>query len=802
MPVYEEELFVKISILSILDYVDELIIIDNNSTDKSREIISNIASDKIKFSMVNTMDTLDVIMNKAIAEATHDWILRWDADFIAYGPGDEHQFSDLITLANEKETEGYVGIFLYSLDLYGDVRHTFKNKIFKKNGYLMKKECVKYLPSTQYAYEVKFAVDKKILYFNEPTTDMFYYVSMTNCKYTEKIFYNIFKSQYWSWLATQTKKIPFMEYFETVRQKQYTSSLKWVEHSICNEAVKHGYEVPKILDLDKHISDPMFLIRYAEIPYRDYPHYFINLNKAKKITSRKNSRSASINNFEITLIILVRNTEQYLSECLESVFTQTSTRWKIIIVNDGSNRGPLDIKQYVSDQYQEFLSQITVFNLPEWGGLIKAHKLAMMNVQTDIIGILDSDDMLEPEAVDSVLQIYNATKEEIFVYSNFWYCDYNMTKLRGGYCSPVTTTLLNDRCANHFRTFKVKHYYMTAGYDNDLLFGSEDQDILFQLEKFARPVFLPKFLYLYRSTNPTSISRMKTLSEFSMYISIIKNIIRRHDYFEPRLVIYSTRPEDIKEYIGCRSYSSKGDSKIVLNFAKYYFEIWSRDIFVCSINYEANKRFLKEHINDNNMLVDMRWSDNNTWVLHEITPNEDEINDVKLSQYTTFTPNQYFGGIYYIGGDEKYCQINFAYHKMSSFEEVVKHAKVNEYKKILIINKPVRQQMEFKKLFNDLIRNIPYDWNMLYLSKAFAKVDNVSNTKSNIIQTAVADDFVAIGFDNSVFEDIPIIGRILKLADKNIPETGNIKGTMNIKKLQKHIHRSYGYIHPLLIDNK
>ena len=42
------------------------------------------------------------------------------------------------------------------------------------------------------------------------------------------------------------------------------------------------------------------------------------------------------NNYKISIVIPVYNTEKYLEDCLESIRTQTFTNYELILVDDGS----------------------------------------------------------------------------------------------------------------------------------------------------------------------------------------------------------------------------------------------------------------------------------------------------------------------------------------------------------------------------------------------------------------------------------------------------------------------------------
>ncbi len=103
----------------------------------------------------------------------------------------------------------------------------------------------------------------------------------------------------------------------------------------------------------------------------------------------------------ITLIIPVYNVERYLKECLDSAVGQTYDNLKIIIVDDGST----DSSGAVCDEYAAKYPHITMFHTPN-GGLAAARNLGLDNLDplTEYVAFLDSDDWLEPEALQRLLE--------------------------------------------------------------------------------------------------------------------------------------------------------------------------------------------------------------------------------------------------------------------------------------------------------------------------------------------------------------------------------------------------------------
>lgn len=98
-----------------------------------------------------------------------------------------------------------------------------------------------------------------------------------------------------------------------------------------------------------------------------------------------------------SIIIPVYNVETYLRECLDSVLAQTFTDWGAVCVDDGSTDGSAAIL----DDYASHDSRFHVVTQPN-GGLSAARNTGLDHAQGDYILFLDSDDWLEPSALESL----------------------------------------------------------------------------------------------------------------------------------------------------------------------------------------------------------------------------------------------------------------------------------------------------------------------------------------------------------------------------------------------------------------
>ena len=85
-----EEALVSLSLRSFLDFGDELVVVDNGSTDHTIEIVTDLASqypDKIRF--FHRPELPDLYHNRqfALEQSRYEWIMRADSDFVAYTAG-------------------------------------------------------------------------------------------------------------------------------------------------------------------------------------------------------------------------------------------------------------------------------------------------------------------------------------------------------------------------------------------------------------------------------------------------------------------------------------------------------------------------------------------------------------------------------------------------------------------------------------------------------------------------------------------------------------------------------------------
>ena len=102
---------------------------------------------------------------------------------------------------------------------------------------------------------------------------------------------------------------------------------------------------------------------------------------------------------KVSLIVPVFNAEKYIRECLDSLVSQTMRDIEIVCVNDGSTDSSLAILA----EYAQHDARVRVFSQPN-GGLSVARNAGLREVSGEYLLFMDSDDRLEPTAVERLYE--------------------------------------------------------------------------------------------------------------------------------------------------------------------------------------------------------------------------------------------------------------------------------------------------------------------------------------------------------------------------------------------------------------
>lgn len=110
---------------------------------------------------------------------------------------------------------------------------------------------------------------------------------------------------------------------------------------------------------------------------------------------------------KISTIVPVYNTEKYVGCCIESIISQTYPDWELILVDDGSTDGSLNIME----SYAKKDSRINVIHQENAGPGI-ARNSGIVQATGEYIVFIDSDDVIRPDYFE---KLSKETADVIFI---------------------------------------------------------------------------------------------------------------------------------------------------------------------------------------------------------------------------------------------------------------------------------------------------------------------------------------------------------------------------------------------------
>src|SRR6266853_4979230 len=105
----------------------------------------------------------------------------------------------------------------------------------------------------------------------------------------------------------------------------------------------------------------------------------------------------------VSVVTPVYNGESYLRECIESVLTQTYTRWEYVIVNNCSTDRTLEIAQ----EYAARNPRIRVHSNQRFASVIENHNISLRQIspQSKYCKVVFADDWLFPNCLMEMVKV-------------------------------------------------------------------------------------------------------------------------------------------------------------------------------------------------------------------------------------------------------------------------------------------------------------------------------------------------------------------------------------------------------------
>lgn len=128
----------------------------------------------------------------------------------------------------------------------------------------------------------------------------------------------------------------------------------------------------------------------------------------------------------VSIIIPCYNQGKFLEETLNSVYNQKYQNWECLIINDGST----DDTEVIGKKWSSFDKRFKYF-FKENGGLSSARNFGILNSKGDWLQLLDSDDLIEENKIESQIQMVNHFQADILISGyRYFYSEEGISKLR------------------------------------------------------------------------------------------------------------------------------------------------------------------------------------------------------------------------------------------------------------------------------------------------------------------------------------------------------------------------------------
>jgi glycosyltransferase involved in cell wall biosynthesis len=225
----------------------------------------------------------------------------------------------------------------------------------------------------------------------------------------------------------------------------------------------------------------------------------------------------------VSILMTLYNRARWVEAAARSVLAQTEQDLELVVVDDGSTDGSLDVARRLA----EGDPRMRVFAEPHRGvvGTLKrAHELT----HGGLIGWVDSDDLLVADAVSKCRAVLDARPEIGVVYSDHVEIDEAGRVTREGTRSKVPYArdgLLTNLMTFQFRLFRRSVFDACGGID-DSFTAAPDYDFCLRASEVTEFVHLPQPLYCYRQ-HAGSISSARQLEQIANSQRAVENALVR-----------------------------------------------------------------------------------------------------------------------------------------------------------------------------------------------------------------------------------------------------------------------------------
>lgn len=238
---------------------------------------------------------------------------------------------------------------------------------------------------------------------------------------------------------------------------------------------------------------------------------------------------------ELSIIIPVYNTEEYLMRCINSIVEQeVNFEYEIIIVNDGSTDKSIQIIKELGQKY----NNIVIIDHKANKSLAVARKTGINSALGNYIMHIDSDDWIVAGSLKKILSVIKENNYDVLVYE---YAKSNGTNINFNF--KLNQNKLIFDCTNKIKIIKLfmgvcVNKLIKKEIAKNLVYGEEymntGEDLIYSFEIYNRSNKIGLYtepVYIYYK-NPKSLT----------------NLITPEKYIKAQIIVYKEVAKLFKKY--------------------------------------------------------------------------------------------------------------------------------------------------------------------------------------------------------------------------------------------------------------
>lgn len=235
---------------------------------------------------------------------------------------------------------------------------------------------------------------------------------------------------------------------------------------------------------------------------------------------------------EVSIIIPVFNSQEFLDRCIQSVLAQTFRSFEVLLINDGST----DKSGKICDFYAATDKRIKVFHVKN-GGVSAARNLGLEKAKCEYVAFIDSDDSVHSEYIGELYHTAKAMDSDI-VCSGYTYTDkilkyehndfIDLENTRESFVEHLLQNTGGTICSKLFKESVISAHKLR--FDGTLRMR---EDLIFALQfAFLANSFhsIQNFYYYYNGLNEDSLSKRDNTEGRLQVRNIISQLLQQHNF--------------------------------------------------------------------------------------------------------------------------------------------------------------------------------------------------------------------------------------------------------------------------------